>query len=376
MAKRDYYEILGVNKGASKEEIKKSYKKLALKYHPDRVPEEEKKVAEEKFKEISEAYAVLSDDSKKSAYDQFGHEGFDQRFSQEDIFRGFDFENIFREFGFGNSGGGGFGNIFEMFFGGERKEKKARNLKYDLTIDFDESAFGVKKEIKFRKKVLCDKCNGTGAKDGRLTECKHCNGAGRIIKVQRTMFGMFQQVIPCKYCESTGQIAKDKCNSCDGEGTIYDTKNIKINIPAGVYDGARLRIVNEGEESRFGNGDLYVYINVKPHEIFDRKDYDLYLTTDISYSQAVLGSEIKVPLLKGDKKIKIPPGTESGSVFRIKGEGVQYLNSSSKGDLFVKINIIVPDKVSGKERKLLEDLAKLRKENVNFRKGFFEKLGF
>ena len=373
MVKKDYYEVLGISKGASKEEIKKAYKKLALKHHPDRVSEGEKKTAEEKFKEISEAYAVLSDDSKKSAYDQFGHEGFDQRYSQEDIFRGFDFENVFREFGFNN---GGFGSVFDMFFGGDRRERKARNLKYDLTIDFDEAAFGTKKEIKFRKKVLCEKCSGTGARDGKLTECKHCSGTGRIRKVQRTMFGIFQQVMPCKYCESTGQTAKEKCNSCDGEGTIYDTKEIKVNIPAGVYDGARLRIVDEGEESKSGNGDLYIYINVKPHEIFDRKDFDLYLTTDISYSQAVLGSEIDVPLLKGKKKIKIPSGTESGSVFRIKSEGIQYLNSNSKGDLFIKINIIVPDKVSGKERKLLEDLANLRKEKVNFRKGFFEKLGF
>ncbi|MBS3143272.1 molecular chaperone DnaJ [Candidatus Woesearchaeota archaeon] len=373
MTKKDYYEILGIKKDSSKEEIKKAYKKLALKYHPDRVPEDEKKNSEEKFKEISEAYAVLSDESKRSAYDQFGHEGFDQRFSQEDIFRNFDFENVFREFGFGS---GGFGNIFDMFFGEDRRERRARNLKYDLTIDFDEAAFGIKKEIKFRKKVLCDKCGGTGAKDGRLAECRHCGGTGRIKKVQRTMFGIFQQVMPCKYCESTGQTAKEKCGSCGGEGVVYDTKELKINIPAGVYDSARLRIVNEGEESRFGNGDLYVYINVKPHEIFERKDYDLYLTTDISYSQAALGSEIDVPLLKGKKKIKIPSGTESGSIFRIKNEGIQYLNSSSKGDLFIKINILVPDKISGKERKLLEDLANLRKEKVNFRKGFFEKLGF
>ena len=373
MAKRDYYEILGVKKDSSKEEIKKAYKKLALKYHPDRVPEEEKNNSEEKFKEISEAYAVLSDDTKRSSYNQFGHEGFDQRFSQEDIFRGFDFENIFREFGFGGNSGG---SIFDMFFGGNRRERRARDLKYDVTIDFDEAAFGIKKDIKFRKKVLCSKCGGTGAKGGKLTQCKHCNGTGRLKRVQRTMFGMFQQVMPCKYCESTGEIAKEKCNSCGGEGNVYDTKELKVNIPAGVYDGARLRIVSEGEESRFGNGDLYVYIQVKPHKIFDRKDYDLYLNTDISYSQAVLGSEIDVPLLKGKKKIKIPSGTESESVFRIKNEGIPYLNSNSKGDLFVKVNIVVPEKVSGKEKKLLLELSKLRKEKVNFRKGFFEKLGF
>jgi len=374
MAKEDYYEILGVKKDSSKEEIKKAYKKLALKHHPDRVPEEEKKKAEERFKKISEAYAVLSDDSKRQAYDQFGHEGFDQRFSQEDIFRGFDFENIFREFGFGGNNFGG--SIFDMFFGGDRRERKARNLRYDLTINFEEAAFGIKKTIKFRKNVLCEKCDGTGAKDGKLTDCKHCGGSGRLRKIQRTMFGMFQQVMPCKYCEATGKIAREKCSSCDGEGTIHDTKELNINIPAGVYDDSRLRIADEGEESRHGNGDLYVYLTVKPHDIFERKDYNLYLNTEISYSQAVLGSEIEIPLLKGKKKIKIPSGTESGTVFRIKDEGVKYLNSNSKGDLFVRMNVKVPKKVSEKERKLLNELADINKEKVNFRKGFFEKLGF
>ena len=374
MAKEDYYEILGVKKDSSKEEIKKAYKKLALKHHPDRVPEEEKKKAEERFKKISEAYAVLSDDSKRQAYDQFGHEGFDQRFSQEDIFRGFDFENIFREFGFGGNNFGG--SIFDMFFGGDRRERKARNLRYDLTINFEEAAFGIKKTIKFRKNVLCEKCDGTGAKDGKLTDCKHCGGSGRLRKIQRTMFGMFQQVMPCKYCEATGKIAREKCNSCDGEGTVHDTKELNINIPAGVYDDSRLRIADEGEESRHGNGDLYVYLTVKPHDIFERKDYNLYLNTEISYSQAVLGSEIEIPLLKGKKKIKIPSGTESGTVFRIKDEGVKYLNSNSKGDLFVRMNVKVPKKVSEKERKLLNELADINKEKVNFRKGFFEKLGF
>jgi len=374
MAKRDYYEILGVEKSSSKEDIKKAYKKLALKHHPDRVPEGEKAKAEEKFKEISEAYAVLSDDSKRSSYDQFGHDGFDQRFSQEDKFRGFDFENIFREFGFSDNSFDG--SIFDMFFGSNRRERKAKNLKYDITIDFEEAAFGSKKEIKFRKKILCDRCNGSGAKDGKTAKCKHCNGTGKLKIVQRTMFGIFQQIMPCKYCSATGEVAKDKCSSCEGEGTIYGVKELKINIPAGVYDGAKLRISDEGEESRLGNGDLYVYINVKPHNIFERKDYNLYLNTDISYSQAVLGSEIEVPLLKGKKTIKIPSSTESGSVFRIRSEGIPHLNSGSKGDLFIKINIIIPDKVSGKERNLLEELAKIRKEKVNFRKGFFEKLGF
>lgn len=364
MTKKDYYEILGVSKTTSLDEIKKKYKKLALKYHPDRNKEEG---AEDKFKEISEAYAVLSDKEKRNVYDQVGHSGFDQRYSQEDIFRGSDFENIFREFGFG-----GQGDIFDMFFGG-RSQRRARNLRYDLTINFEDASFGKKEKIKFRKKVRCNSCKGTGAKDGKVIECKHCNGMGQIKRVQRTMFGMFQQVMPCKYCEATGKIPKTKCPECN-EGFTNDIKELTINIPAGVDNGTRLRISEEGEESREGIGDLYIYISVKPHKIFERRDFDLYLSSDISPAQAVLGTDIKVPTLKEETKIKIPSGTKSGAVFRLKNEGIQHLNSYSKGDLYIKVNINTPKKISAKEKKLYQDLAKLNKEKVNFKKGFFEKL--
>ena len=366
MTKKDYYEILGVSKTTSIDEIKKKFKKLALKYHPDRNKEEG---AEEKFKEISEAYAVLSDKEKRNVYDQFGHNGFDQRYSQEDIFRGSNFENIFREFGFGNQG-----DIFDMFFGG-RGQRRARDLRYDLTINFEDAAFGKKEEIKFRKKVRCKDCRGTGAKDGKVTECKHCEGTGQLKRVQRTMFGIFQQVIPCKYCNHTGSIPKTKCPKCD-EGFVNDIKELKINIPAGVDDGTRLRVSEEGEESREGIGDLYVYLNIKPHKIFERRDFDLYLTSNISPSQGALGTDIKVPTLKEETKIKIPHGTQSGTVFRIKNEGIQHLNGYGKGDLYVKVNINTPKKLSTKEKKLYQDLAKLNKEKVNFKKGFFERIGF
>jgi len=367
MTKKDYYETLGVSKASSLDEIKKAYKKLALKYHPDRNKD---KGAEEKFKEISEAYAVLSDKEKRSTYDQFGHSGFDQRYSQEDIFRGFNFEDIFREFGFDDESFGG--NIFDMFFGG-RSRRKARDLRYDLTINFEEAAFGAKKKIKFRKKVRCSYCKGTGAKDGKLAECSHCNGSGQLRRVQRTMFGIFQQVMPCKYCNASGRIPRNKCPECD-DGFVNDITDITINIPAGVDTGTRLRVSDEGEESKDGIGDLYVYISVKPHKIFERKDYDLYLSSDISPSQAVLGTEINIPTLKDEVKIKIPSGTQSGTVFRINEKGIQYLNSHNSGDLYVRVNVKIPNKIDSKERKLYEELANLNKEKINFKKGFFEKL--
>ena len=359
--------MLGVSKTSSLDEIKKSYKKLAMQYHPDRNKDSG---AEEKFKEISEAYAVLSDKEKKATYDQFGHSGFDQRYSQEDIFRGTNFEDIFSEI-FGNEDIFG-GSIFESFFGGSRR-KRASDLRYDLTIDFEEAAFGVKKKINFRKKVKCIHCKGTGAKDGKLTECSHCHGSGQLRISQRTMFGVFQQIMPCKYCRASGKLPKNKCSECD-DGLIYDLKELTINIPAGVDSGTRLRITNEGEESRNGNGDLYIYINVKPHKIFERKDYDLYLTSSISPVQATLGTEVKVPTLDKEIAIKIPSGTQPGTIFKISDKGIQYLNNREIGDLFVKVNVEIPKKIDSKEKKLYEELANMNKEKVNFKKGFFEKI--
>jgi len=372
MTKRDYYEILDVDKNSSKEEIKKKYKKLALKFHPDRASEENKKEYEEKFKEMSEAYAVLSDEEKKSAYDQFGHSGFDQRFSQEDIFRNTNFKDIFSEI-FGNNGFFG-DSVFDSFFGGSRMgQRPGRDLIYNLTIDFEEAAFGVKKKLKFRKNVLCEKCNGTGAKDGKLDSCSFCNGAGQVRKVQRTMFGMFQQVMPCRKCEGTGKIAKHKCEHCS-EGLISEIKELNVNIPAGVNSGSRLRISNEGEENKFGSGDLYVDINVKPHKIFEREDYNLYLEYPISFSQAALGDNVEVPLLKGNIKVKINSGIQSGTVLRIKDKGIQNLNSSGCGDLFVKIHVKTPEKLNNKQKEIFKQLSKNSKEKLTIKKGFFEKV--
>ncbi|MBU2634564.1 MAG: molecular chaperone DnaJ [Nanoarchaeota archaeon] len=368
MTKRDYYEILGINKSSSKEEIKKAYKKLALKFHPDRNKEAG---AEDKFKEISEAYAVLSDDEKRSAYNQFGHSGFDQRFSQEDIFRNFDFSQVFKEFGFG---GESFGDsIFDMFFGGSRtRRKKASDLRYDIEISFEEAAFGTKKTIRFHKNVLCDECNGTGAKDGKLENCKHCQGTGQIRRIQRTMFGVFQQVMPCKHCDE-GKIAKAKCSHCDN-GLTKEEKTLTVNIPAGVDNNSRIRVAGEGEETKHDKGDLYIILHVQSHKLFDREENDLYTSIEISFPQAALGTEIEIPLLKGETKIKIPEGTQSDTIFRLKDKGVKHLNHNYHGDLFVKVKVKTPEKISKKEKDLYSQLAKLKKEKITLKKGFFEKV--
>ncbi|MAG47308.1 molecular chaperone DnaJ [archaeon] len=371
MTKNDYYEILGVNKDSSKEEIKKAYKKLAKKYHPDLNKEEE---ASEKFKEISEAYAVLSDDDKKQTYDNYGHDGFDQRYSQEDIFRGADFDSIFQDI---FRGQGGFGGIFDNIFGGGRQRTKGNDLSFNLEISFKEAALGVKKKIKLPKKVKCEDCEGTGAKNGKLTTCNVCKGNGQVRRVTRIAFGAFTQVSTCYNCKGYGKMAKEKCGSCK-DGLIEKVKEITINIPEGVDDGNTLRVENEGEEVRgLEAGDLYVVINVDEDDVFERKGSDLFLDYYISFPQAVFGTTLSVPTLKDKIKVKVPSGTQSGTVFRVKDSGVKNLNGYGSGDLYVKTNVKTPTKLSSKQSKLLKDFSTDRKEKVEFGKkdvGLFDKI--
>jgi len=361
-AKRDYYEILGVSKATSKDEIKKAYKKLALEHHPD------KGGNAERFKEISEAYAVLSDDTKRQQYDQFGHAGFDQRYSQEDIFRNVNFDDIFNEV-FGRRGD----NIFDMFFGGGNRERRGNDLRYDLEISFEEAAFGIEKKIKIPRLVQCKNCEGTGADMGHLIKCGNCNGTGETRKTTRTPFGIFSQVTICKECEGYGEIAKSKCKLCNGSGLIEDDKTLTIKIPAGVENGNRVRISNAGEAIKNGRfGDLYIYLRVRPHEIFERKGSDIYLQMPLSFGQAALGDEIDVPTLKGNVKIKIPPGTQTGTTFRLKDKGIEA--SRVRGDQYVRVLIKTPTKLSLKQKKLLKEFAAENKEALKIEKGFFEKI--
>ncbi len=351
----DYYKLLGVSKNASKEEIKKAYKTLAKKYHPDVNKE---KGAEDQFKKVSEAYAVLSDDNKKTQYDQFGSTGFQQRYSQEDIFRNFNTEDLGDLFG---------NNIFDMFFGGGQRRRhsgRGRDLRFDITLNFEEAVFGVTKEVEIEKLVSCSSCDGTGAEDGKVTTCPECEGTGEQHVSRRTPFGTFTQVGQCGECGGEGSIAKKECKECHGNGRKTEVRSIKIKIPAGVDTGSQLRVSKEGEAGVHGApaGDLYVVIHVKSSDMFERQKYELYLDLPLSFSQAALGDEIKVPTLEKEVTLKIPAGTQSGTQFRLSGRGVPYLDGHGQGDLFVIARIQTPVSVSKEQRKLLEELKKLEEK--------------
>jgi len=367
MTKRDYYEILGISKTASLDEIKKAYKNLAKKYHPDISKD---KGTEEKFKEISEAYAVLSDEKKKSQYDQFGHQGFDQRYTQEDIFRGFDF-NIFDEI-FGESSG--FDNIFDMFFGGRSRNRQYRgsDLRYDLEISLKEAAFGIEKAITLEKELQCSSCKGTGAKDGILEECSKCDGSGQFTQTKRTPFGIFRTSTPCNKCQGSGQVIQDPCSECRGKGLLKKTKKIEVKIPAGIDTGTQLRLKGEGEAIRNGvTGDLYVYLFVKKDNTFERRGNDIYTIIPITFSQAVLGGSVKVPTLEKEIEMKMPAGTQSDTLFRLKGKGIKHLHTNVIGDLYVEAKLVTPVKLSNKEKELFKQLSSTEKVSG---KSFFQKI--
>ena len=348
----DYYNILGIKKDSNKEEIKKAYRDLAKKYHPDISKEKD---ASEKFKKVSEAYAVLSDDTKRQQYDQFGAEGFQQRYNADDIFRGANFDDIFGDI-FGGSG------IFDMFFGGgtKKRTKKGRDLQYDIKLTFEEAVFGCTQKIEIERLCECEKCNSTGSKDGKYEICQKCEGQGQIRINRRTPFGVFSHIGTCNGCNGEGKSISDPCKECNGSGRIVKEKEIKIKIPAGVDNGHTLRVSKEGEFGFRGGtpGDLFVVIHVKKSDIFERRENDIYLNLPISFSQAALGDEILIPTLEKEIKLKIPSGTQSGTNFRIKGKGVPYLDDYSNGDLYAIANIVTPHKLSKEQKKLFESLKK------------------
>ena len=362
MAKKDYYDILGVSKNATKEEIKKVYRKLALKYHPDKNPSKE---AGEKFKEISEAYAVLYDDEKRQLYDQYGHAGIDQRYSSEDIFRGADFSDIFRNMGVDFDFGFGFNDIFERFFGqrtgfDRRQSHRMRgaDLRYDIEINLEDAYNGLETTIRVPRSETCEGCNGSGASKGTsIKKCSHCSGTGQIQNSRRTNFGIFTQVTTCNRCGGQGTIIEEPCAECDGRGIIQKTRNIELKIPKGVDDGSQLRLSNEGEAGNGGSGDLYIVIHVKKHPKFNRRGLDLHTIKNITFPEASLGAKIDVGTINnGFEKLKIPEGTQTGNIFKIKGRGMPGLQGRGQGDLYVEIKITTPTKLSRKARYLLEEL--------------------
>ncbi|AYD40986.1 molecular chaperone DnaJ [Clostridium fermenticellae] len=351
MANKDYYEVLGLQKGASDDEIKKAFRKLALKYHPDR--NQGNKEAEERFKEINEAYQVLSDPQKKSQYDQFGTTDFggSQGFSGA---QGFDFSDL-----------GGFGDIFDSFFGGgfggsSRKRKnapqKGNDLEYSISLTFEEAVFGAEKQISITRSEKCEKCNGTGAKHGTKPHtCDKCGGTGQVRIQRNTPLGSFVSMSTCDKCGGKGTIIKDPCPECKGRGSVRKQRRIKVNIPAGVDTGNVIPIRGQGEHGVNGGpaGDLYINIRVGNHPKFKRKQFDIYIDEHISFGSAVLGTELKVATIDGDVKYQIPSGTQSGTVFRLKGKGVPRVNSHGRGDQYVNIIVDIPKNLNKKQKDAL-----------------------
>ncbi len=351
MAKKDYYDILGIKKDASQEEIKKAFRQLAKKWHPD--VHSDKKQAEEKFKEINEAFQVLNDKQKRAQYDQFGHADFNgQNYGQ-----GFDFNDIFK----------GFDDFFGGFSGfGNRKREQEKEYRYDVEISLEDAFNGVMKIVEVPIFSKCTPCNGTGAEPGFLKECAECDGTGKSRKVRRTPFGQIVSVSTCHTCSGTGKIISKPCEKCKGEGKIKRNKKVEVQIPRGVDNEQYLSINLED------NSILYVVISIKKHEIFDRDESNLFCKTTIDLLTAILGGEIEVPTIIGKGKLKIPSGTQSHTIFRLKGQGMPNVNTNKRGDQLVKIVVDIPEKLNKKQENLLKEIFAETKTET--KKGFFEKL--
>ena len=358
MEKKDYYDILGLDHSATKDDIKKAYRKLALKYHPDKNKE---KGAEEKFKEISEAYAVLYDDEKRKMYDQHGHAGIDQQYTKEDIFRTTDFGDIFRGMGFD------FNDIFEQFFGqrgGFNQRPRAQrgsDIRYDIEISLDDAYRGMNTELEVPRTELCDTCHGTGSRPGTSPkQCSTCGGSGQMQVSRRTAFGMFTQITTCSKCRGQGMIIEDPCPTCRGRGTQQKTRKIEVHIPKGIDDGAHLRLAGQGEHPNGAtqSGDLYVVVHMKQHPVFERRGADLYRKLNISFPQAALGASLSVDTLQGKEKLKIPEGTENGTLVKLKGSGMPKIQGLGYGDLYVLIQVTTPKKLSKRAKLLLEEVER------------------
>ena len=375
--KKDYYEILGIKKESDAAEVKKAYRQLAMRFHPDRVEEKEKKSAEEKFKEISEAYGVLSDPQKRATYDQHGHSGIDQNYTSDDIFRGADFSSVFGD------GGGGMEDILSHFFGGafggggggsrrSRGAARGRDIQYEVELSLEEAFSGMKKTIKVPRNEVCGDCRGSGAKGGTaMAECATCAGRGQVM----VNSGDFRLAQTCPSCRGAGRIIKETCPSCRGVGYNRMTRNIDVSFPAGLDNDSQMRVRGEGEVGQGGPGDLYLYIRVSEHARFRRVRNDLEMNLAVSFVKATLGGEVSVPTLSGPVTMKLPAGTECGKMFRIKGKGMPDVHAQgSFGDLYAKVVIDVPAKLDAEQRRLLEEFAKASGEAVDGGGSFKDKI--
>lgn len=365
MSKRDYYEVLGLDKSATKNDIRKAYRSLSKKYHPDLNKADD---AEEKFKEVTEAYEVLSDETKKANYDQFGHAGPNQGF------------------GGGGFGGDGFGfeDIFSSFFGGGGRRqdpnapRRGNDLQYTMTIDFMDAVFGKETEVDIPREENCGTCDGSGAKPGTSPEtCSHCGGSGEISITQDTPLGRMVNRRACHHCSGTGQIIPEKCGTCHGSGKVEKTVTIKVTIPEGVDDGQRLRVAGQGEPGHNGGptGDLFIVFNVRPHEKFIREGDDIYLELNLTFPQASLGDEIKVPTVQGDVNLKVPAGTQTGTRFRLRGKGVKNVHGRGVGDQHVIAKVITPKKMTEKQKELMREFASISGDSLEeYSSSLFDKI--
>ena len=363
-SKADYYELLGVSRDIGAEELKKAYRKAALRYHPDRNPGD--KAAEEKFKELSEAYQVLSDPEKRSQYDRFGHAAFEQ--GAGGFGGGFDFSTNFEDI---------FGDIFGDFFGGggrAGRQARGQDLAYSLEVSFEEAAFGTEKTVSIPRRVTCAACQGTGAEPGtRPQTCGTCRGSGQM----RFQQGFFTVARTCNRCGGQGSVVTDPCTECQGAGAVRKTSNLQIKIPGGVDSGSRLKLRGEGEAGPVGGitGDLYVTIQVGEHPLFERQNNEVICELPISFPQAALGADIEAPTLEGKIKMKVPAGTQSGSIFRLRGKGIVDLRGRGRGDQLVRIVVETPTDLGAKQKELLEEFARLNGGEVHpISKGFFDKV--
>ena len=368
--KRDYYDVLGVSRNASEEEIKRAFRKLALEHHPDR---NKKEGAEERFKEINEAYQVLSDPKTRSDYDRYGHMGVGRNGA-----RGFEgFENF-----------GGFGDIFDAFFGGfgtrtrtHTSAKRGADLHYSVTIDFEEAVFGKEKEFQIRRAEVCSHCRGSRSEPGSSpARCGNCGGTGQVRRAQQSIFGQFVQVATCGTCRGEGKIITQPCSRCTGTGRETRTRRLAVSIPAGIEDGTQIRLTGEGEPGTNGGrpGDLYASVQVKQHKLFQREGYDILYRLPVNVAQAALGGTLQVPTLEGDEELEIPAGTQSGELFRLKDKGVPHLRSSRRGDQLVGIVVQTPKSLNEEQRRLFQELAKVlgdpKYDAHNHDKGWFDKI--
>ena len=386
MSKKDYYDILGVSKNSPADEIKKAYRKLAIKYHPDKNPDD--KASEDKFKEAAEAYEVLSNPEKKQRYDQFGHAGAQGGFGGGYGGGGMNMEDIFSQFGdvFGGGGGGG-GSPFDSFFGGGgqssrggRRAQRGTNLRIKVKLTLEEIANGVEKKIKVNKQIVCDTCDGTGAKDkNSFSSCKTCGGSGAVRRVTNTILGQMQTTSTCPTCNGEGSTISAKCNTCHGDGVSRGEETISINIPAGVSEGMQLSMSGKGNAAPRGGvpGDLIILVEETPHDSLKREGINIIYDLHVSFVDATLGASVEVPTIDGKARIKLEPGTQGGKILRLKGKGIPEVNSYHKGDQLIQINIWTPKILNNEERELLETL----KESQNFKpnpgkneKSFFDRM--